>query len=130
MSPSNCLPQIAEQVRLERLNSDEGKILVFSILPILLHKTSNESFNKRSRELLSLSFFFQGSRLLKNDSKVLLTDSYFTETDLTDSLTLIYSKLDGGCYFNSPFISEFLDYSNFAQLLSEQPSKKHFVLFH
>ena len=98
-------------------------------MPILLHKTSNESFNKRSRELLSLSFFFQGSRLLKNDSKVLLTDSYFTETDLTDSLTLIYSKLDGGCYFNSPFISKFLDYSNFAQLLSEQPSKKHFFYF-
>ena len=25
VSPSNCLPQIAEQVRLERLNSNEGK---------------------------------------------------------------------------------------------------------
>ena len=33
--------------------------------------------------------FFQGSRLLKNDSEVLLTDSNLTETDLTDSLTLI-----------------------------------------
>ena len=74
--------------------------------------------------------FFQGSRLLKNDIEVLLTDSNLTETDLTDSLTLIHHKLDGGCYFNSPFISKFLDYSNFAQLLSEQPSKKHFVLFH
>ena len=75
--------------------------------------------------------FFQGSRLLKNDSEVLLTDSNLTETDLTDSLTLIYSKLDGGCYFNSPFISKFLDYSNFAQLLSEQPSKKlHIFLFY
>ena len=81
----------------------------------------------RDREnCLVFPFFFQGSRLLKNDSKVLLTDSNLTETDLTDSLTLIYSKLDGGCYFNSPFISKFLDYSNFAQLLSEQPSKKHF----
>ena len=86
----------------------------------------------RDREnCLVFPFFFQGSRLLKNDSKVLLTDSYFTETDLTDSLTLIYSKLDGGCYFNSPFISKFLDYSNFAQLLSEQLSKKlHIFLFY
>ena len=98
-------------------------------MPILLPKTRNESFDKRSRELLSLSFFFQGSRLLKNESKVLLTDSNLTETDLTDSLTLIYSKLDGGCYFNSPFISKFLDYSNFAQLLSEQPSKKLHIFF-
>ena len=73
--------------------------------------------------------FFQGSQLLKNDSEVLLTDSNLTETDLTDSLTLIYSKLDGGCYFNSPFISKFLDYSNFAQLLSEQPSKKLHIFF-
>ena len=74
--------------------------------------------------------FFQGSRLLKNDSEVLLTDSNLTETDLTDSLTLIYSKLDSGCYFNSPFISKFLDYSNFAQLLSEQPSKKLHIFFY
>ena len=68
--------------------------------------------------------------MLKNDSKVPLTDSNLTETDLTDSLTLIYSKLDGGCYFNSPFISKFLDYSNFAQLLSEQPSKKLHIFFY
>ena len=53
-----------------------------------------------------------------------LTDSNLTETDLTDSLTLIYRKSDGGCYFNSPFIGKFLDYSNFAQLLAEQLSKK------
>ena len=36
--------------------------------------------------------FFQGSRLLKNDIEVLLTDSNLTETDLTDSLTLIHRK--------------------------------------
>ena len=59
VSPSNCLPQIAEQVRLESFNSTEGKYWLFSILPILLHKTRNESFNKRSRELLSPSFFFK-----------------------------------------------------------------------
>ena len=73
----------------------------------------------RDRENCLVLPFFQGSRLPKNDSEVLLTDSDLTETDLTDSLTLIYRKLDGSCYFNSPFIRKFLDYSNFAQLLSE-----------
>ena len=86
----------------------------------------------RDRENCLVLPFFQGSRLLKNDSEVLLTDSNLTETDLTDSLTLIHGKSDGGCYFNSPFINKFLDYSNSAQLLSEQPSKKlHiFILFY
>ena len=78
----------------------------------------------RDRENCLVLPFFQGSRLLKNDSEVLLTDSNLTETDLTDSLTLNYRKLDGGCYFNSPFISKVLDYSNFAQLLADQLSKK------
>ena len=67
--------------------------------------------------------------MLKNDSEVLLTDSNLTKTDLTDSLTLNDRNIDGGCYFNSPFISKFLDYSNFAQLLSEQLSKKLHIFF-
>ena len=83
----------------------------------------------RDRENCLVLPFFQGSRLLKNDSEVLLTDSNLTETDLTDSLTSICRKLDGGCYFNSPFITKFLDYSNFAQLLSEQLSKKLHTFF-
>ena len=72
--------------------------------------------------------FFQGSRLLKL-LEVLLTDSNLTETDLIDSLTLIHRKLDRGCCFNSPFNSKVLDFSNFAQLLSEQLRKKlHFFI--
>ena len=74
--------------------------------------------------------FFQGSRLLKNDSEALLTDSNLTENNLTDSLTLIHRKLDGGCYFNSTFINKVLDFSNFAPLLAEQLRKKlHFFYF-
>ena len=74
--------------------------------------------------------FFQGSRLLKNDSEALLTDSNLTENNLTDSLTLIHRKLDGGFYFNSTFISKVLDFSNFAPLLAEQLRKKlHFFYF-
>ena len=43
---------------------------------------------------------------------------------MTDSLFLNDRKIDGGCYFNTPFSSKFLDYSNFAQLLADQLSKK------
>ena len=74
--------------------------------------------------------FFQGSRLLRKDIEVLLTDSNLTETYLTDSLSLIHRKLDGSFRFNSPFISKVLDYSNFAQLLAEHLSKElHFFYF-
>ena len=73
---------------------------------------------------------FQGSQLVRKDIEVLLTDSNLTKTYLTDSLSLIDRKLDGSCYFNSPFISKVLVYSNFAQLLAEQLSKKlHFFYF-
>ena len=72
---------------------------------------------------------FQGSRLVRKDIEVLLTDSNLTKTYLTDSLSLIHRKVDGSCYFNSPFISKVLVYSNFAQLLAEQLSKKlHFFI--
>ena len=45
--------------------------------------------------------------MLKNDSEVLVTDSNLTETDLTDSLTLIHRKLDGGCYLIHPLSVNF-----------------------
>ena len=129
MSPSNCLPQIAEEVKLERLNSNQGKCKFFFLYCQYYCTKLAISLLIRDRENCLVLPFFQGSRLLKNDSEVLLADSDLTETDLTDSLTLIHRKLDGGCYFNSPFISRFLDYSNFAQLLSEQPSKKLHIFF-
>ena len=52
----------------------------------------------RDRENCLVLFFFNGSRLLKNDSEVLVTDSNLTETDVTDSLTLNDRKIDSGCY--------------------------------
>ena len=84
----------------------------------------------RDPENCLVLYVFQGSRLVRKDIEVLLTDSNLTKTYLTDSLSLIHRKLDGSCYFNSPFISKVLVYSNFAQLLAEQLSKKlHFFYF-
>ena len=62
----------------------------------------------RYRENCLVLPFFQGSRLLKNDSEVLLTDSNLAKTDVTDSLTLNYRKIDGGCYLNSFWIIQIL----------------------
>ena len=97
MSPSNCLPQIAEEVRLERFNSNEGEVLVFSILPRLLHKTRNESLRgaewylekRGSRKILA------GSRNLGSvfDKSRSLVFSWFVFTFL--SLENFHQRVSG-----------------------------------
>ena len=90
-----------------------------------MHKTRNESLDKRSWELLP-SFFFQGSRLLKNDSEVLLTDSNQFDRNWFDwQFNFKWSQDRWRLLFLfTLIISKFLDYSNFAPLLAEQLSKK------